>query len=436
MRALPVLLVLAALVLAGCAGKPEDQGPGAPAPGTQGEANEANCTAAPKLPCAVMETSNGTIVLQLYADKAPLSVANFLQDAQDRLYDGTVFHRVAANPAVIQGGGYASPFHATDRPRASPNGPIPVEAWAGNGHEIGTLGMARTNDPNSGTNQWFINTAANRFLDPKLNPQSSQDVGYTVFGRVTQGLDVVTAISKVALNGSAPREDVVIRTVRVATADGAPTPALKAFHASLDVAPGGEVSTPLLVRNAGGGRLSVEMRGNGTQGLEVDFPHTPGPLSDGQTGVAILRVKAPSGFTGGAVEVIASGPGGNATAHLDLKPLAATGNAAGPEHGAVKALYLGLYDNGVVFDTTLTGLAEQGFAMPVGFGEHPQPFQAWVGPESATPPPGYSPVIPGFASGIVGLHAGETRTVRLSSEEGYRDGFYRVFEMTVKSVDS
>lgn len=419
-------LVLVAVLAAGCANNGNNTTTSTPpADGS----NPADCTPAAHQPCAVMETSKGKIVLTLYGDKAPLSVANFVQDAQDGLYDGTVFHRIAKDPAVIQGGGFASPYSSTARPRASPNGPIPVESWTGNSHDAGTIGMARTNDPNSGTNQWFINTAANTYLNP-----TASNPGYTVFGKVTSGMDVVQAIAAVPVNGQTPTSDVVIQKVRVATADGPAKPELKTYHASLDVAPGGEVSTPLYVRNVGGDRLSVNLSGTGANGVTVDFPRVPGVLSDGQAGVAILRIKAPEGYTGGGVDVTASGPGGQATAHFDVKPLQASGNAAGPEHGAVQAFYLGLYDNGVTFDTTMTGLAAKGFPMPYGFQEHPQPLKVWVG--SGSSPPDYTPVIPGFASGIVGLHAGETRTVRLTSDEGYHDGYFRLFEMTVKSVDS
>ncbi|MEA3201176.1 MAG: peptidyl-prolyl cis-trans isomerase [Thermoplasmata archaeon] len=389
----------------------------------------ADCAPQPQAPCATFTTSLGNFTATLYADKAPLSVANFLQDAQDGLYDNTVFHRVVKG-FVIQGGGFAAPFNASARPRTQSDGPIPTEIWSGNHHAEGTLGMARTQDPNSGTNQWFVNTADNgRALDS----------GYTVFGNVTSGLDVVHAIENVtvATKGqyqSVPTTDVVIQSVRVAVAPAPAKPELKAYHATLDVAPGGEASTPLFVRNAGGDRLNVSLVGSAENGATVDFPRVPGLLSSGQAGVAILHVKTPDGYTGGGLDVTATGPGGNATVHLELKPLNVTGNASGPDHGAVQTYYLGLFDNGVTFDTTMTNLQGQGFPMPAGFQQHPQALKVWVG--AGSPMSGYTPVIPGFASGIVGLHAGETRTVRLTSDEGYKDGYFRLFEMTVKSVDS
>lgn len=135
-----------------------------------------------------LSTSAGDIGLELYPDHAPKTVANFVQYVKDKHYDGTVFHRVI-NGFMIQGGGFdASYAQKPTRP------PVPHEgrealAKGGLRNVTGTIAMARTNDPQSATSQFFINVKDNAFLDP-----STQSWGYTVFGKVVAGMDVVNAI--------------------------------------------------------------------------------------------------------------------------------------------------------------------------------------------------------------------------------------------------
>lgn len=131
-----------------------------------------------------IETSLGTITLELDAAKAPKTVENFVQYAQDGHYDGLVFHRVISG-FMIQGGGYDEKYDQR-RTRA----PIAIESSNGLKNKRGTIAMARTSDPNSATSQFFINHKDNDFLD-----YPGQDgYGYTVFGAVTEGLDVVDKI--------------------------------------------------------------------------------------------------------------------------------------------------------------------------------------------------------------------------------------------------
>ena len=142
---------------------------------------------APKVKIA---TNMGDIMVELYPDKAPKTVANFLQYVKDKHYNGTIFHRVIAN-FMIQGGGYDAKYkERTTRP------PVPHEGRqamaAGLKNQAGYLAMARTNDPQSATAQFFINTVDNAFLDPTPIPEGSP--GYTVFGKVTAGMDVVDRI--------------------------------------------------------------------------------------------------------------------------------------------------------------------------------------------------------------------------------------------------
>lgn len=436
----PTLALAFALALAllttGCASN--NGGGGAtttPTSTTPGGSNGGNSTSSgtvqPMLAgtyTATINTSMGDIVAQLYADKAPVSVANFLQDAQTGLYDGTVFHRVVKG-FVIQGGGFAAPFTGSAGPRATPSGPIPTEIWQGNAHLAGTLGMARTNDPNSGSNQWFINTVDNHALDS----------GYTVFGKVTSGMDVVHAIENVPVTtkGSyqdVPTQDVVIRKVTVTTPDAPATPSLALFHASYDVVPGHNVSLPLLVKNVGGGTLHPTLAADAPTGATAAFDRDLGGLAPGAAGVAIVTVQTDATFAGGALRLTATDGAKNDTVEVQLHTIAASGNAAGPQHPKVQTYYIGVYDNGVVFDTTASDLASRGFTLPAGFSPHTDPLKVYVG-SGSSPDPAYTPVIPGFASGVIGLQKGETRTVRLSSDEGYKDGYFRIFEMSVASVD-
>ncbi len=149
----------------------------------KGEASEGSMEAKKK-PVVVMETSKGTIKIELDEEKAPATVANFLQYVDDGFYDGTVFHRVVPN-FVIQGGGFDE-----GGKRKSTRSPIKNEADNGLPNKRGTLSMARTRDINSATSQFFVNLVDNKALD-----HGTRDFGYAVFGRVTEGMDVVDAIA-------------------------------------------------------------------------------------------------------------------------------------------------------------------------------------------------------------------------------------------------
>lgn len=141
-------------------------------------------------PHARIQTSMGDIVVELYPDKAPATVANFLQYAADGHYDRTLIHRVV-NGFVIQGGGYSRLF--TERPTRDP---IPYEGANGLKNERGTIAMARSDNPGSAAAQWFINLRDN----PKLDHKTFDGLpvyGYAVFGRVVEGMDVADAIGAV-----------------------------------------------------------------------------------------------------------------------------------------------------------------------------------------------------------------------------------------------
>jgi cyclophilin family peptidyl-prolyl cis-trans isomerase len=144
---------------------------------------------APGNPVVVIETSAGTITAELFKDRAPVSVENFLQYARDGHYSGTLWHRVVAG-YVIQGGGYTPEMvEKAVRP------PIQNEATNGLSNRRGTLAMARTRMARSATSQFYINVSSNSSLDHR--GFSPDDFGYAVFGRVLEGMDVVDKIAAV-----------------------------------------------------------------------------------------------------------------------------------------------------------------------------------------------------------------------------------------------
>ena len=154
--------------------------------------------AEPAAPKVRFATTEGDFVVEVYPDKAPKTVENFLQYVKDKHYDGTIFHRVINN-FMVQGGGYDAAY-AEKKTRA----PVVHEgrealAKGGPKNTVGTLAMARTNDPNSATSQFFINVNNNDFLNPSM-----QVPGYTVFGKVTSGLDVVNKIKTLPTGSGGP----------------------------------------------------------------------------------------------------------------------------------------------------------------------------------------------------------------------------------------
>ena len=163
-------------------------------------------------PVVVMETSHGPIEIELFADKAPNTTANFLKYVNDKFYDGTIFHRVI-NGFMIQGGGFNEKME-----EKKAGAPIKNEANNGLGNDVGTIAMARTNDPHSATAQFFINVENNSSLNHTSETVSGW--GYAVFGKVTEGMHVVNRIKMVKtgnLGGhqNVPMDPVVIKKVYV-----------------------------------------------------------------------------------------------------------------------------------------------------------------------------------------------------------------------------
>ena len=156
-----------------------------------------------------LKTSMGDIVLELDHEKAPKTCANFEQYVRDGHYDGTIFHRVIKN-FMIQGGGFMP-----DMMQKATRDPIENEAKNGLKNARGTIAMARTSDPHSATAQFFINVKDNGFLD-----HPGQDGwGYCVFGRVTQGMDVVNRIKEIDTTNRAGHADVPVEPVVIEKAE-------------------------------------------------------------------------------------------------------------------------------------------------------------------------------------------------------------------------
>lgn len=163
----------------------------------------------PDNPQVTIHTSSGDIRVELYPEQSPLSVANFLQYANDGYYEGTIFHRVIDH-FMIQGGGFTA-----DMQRKQTRDPIVNEADNGLSNLRGTIAMARTNEINSATSQFFINVERNDALD-HASKDNSRTWGYAVFGQVLEGMDVVDDIRFVKTNArDEPLEKVSIESVEV-----------------------------------------------------------------------------------------------------------------------------------------------------------------------------------------------------------------------------
>ena len=169
-------------------------------------AHQAHAADEPKVK---LSTSMGDIVVQLNAEKAPKSVENFLQYVRDKHYDGTVFHRVI-DGFMIQGGGFTP-----DMQQKKTRAPVPLEARNGLKNDKYTIAMARTGDPNSATSQFFINVKDN----DALNAPNPDGHGYTVFGKVVQGTEVVDKIRAVATGNKGPMQNVPTTPVLIESAN-------------------------------------------------------------------------------------------------------------------------------------------------------------------------------------------------------------------------
>lgn len=164
-------------------------------------------------PQVIIKTNSGDVTLELYPEKAPQTVENFLGYVADDFYNGTIFHRVIPN-FMVQGGGFD-----TDYKEKATKSPIQNEADNGLKNEIGTIAMARTSNVHSATAQFFINVSNNGFLN--FTAPSQRGYGYTVFGKVTNGMDVINKIGKTPTGSGGPfprdvpKSTIIIETIEL-----------------------------------------------------------------------------------------------------------------------------------------------------------------------------------------------------------------------------
>lgn len=163
-----------------------------------------------KNPVVLLETTEGDILIELYPEKAPKTVANFLMYVDEGFYNNTIFHRVIPG-FMIQGGGMDARMH--EKPNHEP---VPNEADNGLKNERGAVAMARTSDPHSASSQFFINLTDNAFLD--FRAPTVDGWGYCVFGKVTEGMDVVDKIAKVKTKTVGIHENVPADMVMITSA--------------------------------------------------------------------------------------------------------------------------------------------------------------------------------------------------------------------------
>ena len=161
-------------------------------------------------PSVEFQTNQGNFTVELYPEKAPKTVANFLQYVKDGFYENTIFHRVI-NHFMIQGGGF-------ERDLSEKNTRAPISNEAGNGllNQTGTIAMARTADPDSATAQFFVNLFDNQFLD-YVGPEPDQ-IGYCVFGKVTSGMDVIQKLGLTQTNTVGRYSDVPVKPIIIKSA--------------------------------------------------------------------------------------------------------------------------------------------------------------------------------------------------------------------------
>jgi len=198
-RAVFILMLASALGPAGCSDSRKEN--------TMDNAPKGNVI-------VVMETSEGPVKLELWADKAPVTVRNFLQYADEGFYDGTIFHR-AIDGFMIQGGGFTP-----DMKQKKTRAPIKNEAAGELKNLRGTIAMARTSDIDSATAQFFINLKDNDFLDHQDN--TPRGFGYAAFGKVVEGMDVVDRIKSARTATVGPHENVPVKPVLIRNVKRAP----------------------------------------------------------------------------------------------------------------------------------------------------------------------------------------------------------------------
>lgn len=436
MRLQPVLataLVVAA-GLAGCAGDPtSDDGAGA---GTVGPCPEEGLPeahqdlASEDALRAYWNTSMGDIVVELYHERAPVTVANHVGYAVRGFYDGTIFHRVIPG-FVIQGGGLdANLTKLETRP------PIPLERHPALENERGTLSMARGNNPNSATSQFFVNVADN-------TESLGRGAGYAVFGEVVRGMDVVDAIVNVSTHeedgrSNVPVDDVVLRCVSLSLPSDETDPGARAspVHDAVHPAPDAETQVAFQVVNDwdAAREIQVEPAGDATD-VEVPLADANGTLALHPGGSALAIATVPAGTNGTAAVEVTEGGGTSDRAETRVRPTEGSGPAIDRTNNTrVHVRFTGLLQTGIPFGTNEEDIDErQGLRILPGHGRPAEPLKLWTG-DGEDPEGNYTKAPQALRDPLLGLQTGHTTLA--SVESGSADAPSRWFHLRVVDVRS
>jgi cyclophilin family peptidyl-prolyl cis-trans isomerase len=435
----PVLLVALLLVsaLAGCLDAPgssEDPGGDDDAavttvcqdqPPTGDRGDQTTGTVA-----ATINTTEGDIEIELFHERAPITVANFVQYAQEGFYEGTIVHRVIPD-FVIQAGGFTP--NVTKKPTRDR---IPLERHPELENTRGTLSMARTQRPNSATSQFFVNLADN-------TDSLGRGAGYAVFGEVVQGMDVVDRIANVSTHEeeghkNVPEEDIVVRSVEVdpPESDGDPLVRAAAFRDVVRPPTDAPAQVPFQVANDWDAerRVSVEVDGDAT---DLTIPGVNGTSVTLTPGASALVVATVPAGTNGTAAVVAEAGGVRDRAETDVRPNEGVGNAVSTDkYRRVKVCYTGMLETGAPFGSNDPALdARESLRILPGMGEPAEPLKIWAG-DGKPGNSNYTKVITGFRDSLLGLKQGQTNLRRVTPDEGYQDGVDRWFWVGVEGVRS
>lgn len=430
----PVLaaLLLVAAGLAGCAQEPaSDGGPDAAGPcPDQGLPDEHKDLASDGALHAYWNTTKGDIVVELYHQRAPVTVANYVGYAVRDFYDGTIFHRVISG-FVIQGGGFGP--NLTERPTRDP---IPLERHPDLENTRGTLSMARTQRPDTATSQFFVNLADN-------TDSLGRGAGYAVFGKVVRGMDVVDRIAKVDTHkedgrSDVPVEDVVLRCVSLSLpgGDGAPGVRVSPVHATVHPAPSAEAKVAFQVVNDWNAAREVRVEAAAdAAAVNVPLAGADGTLSLPPGGSALAVATVPAGTNGTAAVSVQEGGGTTDRAETAVQPSSGSGPAVdSQDYPRVHTRFTGLLQTGIPFGSNEADVDERaGLRILPDQGRASPPLKVWAG-DGESPDDNYTRVIPGFREALLGLHAGQTNLDEVPPDQAYRDGVTRWFHVAPVDV--
>lgn len=379
-----------------------------------------------------MNTSRGDIVAELYHEKVPITVANFVRYAHEGFYEGLLFHRVVPG-FVVQTGGFDA--NLTER---ETHDPIPLETHPDLDNERGTLSMARTNDPHSATSQFYVNLDHNENLD---GPG-----GYAVFGEVVEGMDTVDAIADVPTGErdgreDVPEEDVLVRCTSLSlptrvAAPEAPGLAVAGFLDEVNPPEGEATLVPFQVVNAWDQPREVRLEPVGAA-ADVRVPMAEDGalnLTPGGSALALAEVPAGTGNATAGVEVPAADGTWSVNATAEVRPANGTGPAADTEnHTRVDVRFVGVFRTGAPFGTNIPAVHDREDLRTLPGPGHEDVFRVWTG-DGQDPDGLYSSVPPGFRDVILGLREDQSRLEAVAPEDSYRDGVTRWLHFAVEAV--